>query len=137
MKEIPLLTVDCVIFNKNSVVLIRRKFNPFKGWYALPGGFVDKNESVENACSRELKEETGLEIKSKSLQLVGVYSNPKRDPRRHTVSVAFFGQIDTSKMQAGDDASSVELVKDWKNKNIAFDHMQIIKDALRLKKKQK
>jgi 8-oxo-dGTP diphosphatase len=137
MNKIPLLTVDCVVFNKDSVVLIRRSFEPFRGWYALPGGFVDINESVEEACSRELKEETGLEINSKSLQLIGVYSNPKRDPRRHTVSVAFLGQTDTNKMQAGDDASSVELVKDWKNKNIAFDHMQIITDASRLNKKQK
>ena len=81
MHKTPLLTVDCVVFNGDSVLLIRRAFEPFKGFLALPGGFVDIFESVEMACVRELKEETGLEIDAASLQLVGVYSDPNRDPR--------------------------------------------------------
>jgi 8-oxo-dGTP diphosphatase len=135
MHKTPLLTVDCVVFNRGGVVLIRRGFEPFKGWYALPGGFVDMGESVEVACARELKEETGLEIDSDSLQLVGVYSDPNRDPRKHTVSVTFLGESNMSNLQAGDDAVSVELVSDWVNKDIAFDHMKIIKDAWHLCKK--
>jgi len=129
MIKTPLLTVDCVVFNGDNVILIRRGFEPFKGEYALPGGFVDIGESVEAACARELKEETGLEVDKSSLRLIGVYSKPSRDPRNHTVSVAFLGESDLSNLQAGDDAASVELVADWKSKDIAFDHMQIIKDA--------
>jgi 8-oxo-dGTP diphosphatase len=135
MHKTPFLTVDCVVFHGDSVVLIRRGFEPFKGWYALPGGFVDIGESVEAACAREMKEETGLKIDDKFLRLIGVYSEPDRDPRSHTVSIAFLGESDMSNLQAGDDAVSVELVSDWINKDIAFDHMKIIKDAWHLRKK--
>tara|TARA_Y100000022_G_C13245297_1_gene374469 strand:- start:1438 stop:1869 length:432 start_codon:yes stop_codon:yes gene_type:complete len=127
--ETPLLTVDCVVFKGNRIVLIRRGCEPFKGEYALPGGFVDIGESVEDACIRELKEETGLDVKKDSLKLIGVYSKPGRDPRRHTVSIAYLGEADLNTLEAGDDAASVELVEDWVSKNIAFDHMKIIKDA--------
>lgn len=129
MIETPLLTVDCVVFKGNRIVLIRRGCEPFKGEYALPGGFVDIGESVEDACIRELKEETGLDVKKDSLKLIGVYSKPGRDPRRHTVSIAYLGEADLNTLEAGDDAASVELVEDWVSKNIAFDHMKIIKDA--------
>jgi 8-oxo-dGTP diphosphatase len=129
MFETPLLTVDCVVFDTDKVVLIRRGFEPFKNWYALPGGFVDIGESVEQACVRELKEETGLEIEINKLQLIGVYSDPSRDPRRHTVSVAFLGRSNLDTLQAGDDAISVHLVKDWRNKDMAFDHKKILEDA--------
>ena len=135
MIKTPLLTVDCVIFNGDNVILIRRGFEPFKGRYALPGGFVDVGESVEAACARELKEETGLEVDKGSLRLVGVYSKPNRDPRGHTVSIAYLGESNLSKLQAGDDAVSVELVADWESESIAFDHMEIIKDAWHLRKK--
>ena len=129
MIETPLLTVDCVVFEGNSVVLIRRGCEPFKGEYALPGGFVDIGESVEDACIRELREETNLKVDQNSLQLVGVYSKPGRDPRRQTVSIAYLAEANLDFLQAGDDASSVELVCDWKSNSIAFDHMKIINDA--------
>ena len=129
MYETPLLTVDCVVFNVDGVVLIRRRFEPFKGWYALPGGFVEIGESVELACTREMKEETGLEIDNSVLRLIGVYSDPSRDPRRHTVSIAFLGQSNLDKLRAGDDATHVEVVKNWRDKDIAFDHKKIIEDA--------
>ncbi len=128
MYRTPLLTVDCVLFSRGGLVLIRRRFEPFQGWYALPGGFVEIGESIEEACTREMKEETGLEIDNNSLQLIGVYSDPDRDPRRHTVSVAFLGQSNLDKLQAGD-AASVEVVKNWRVKDIAFDHKKIIEDA--------
>jgi 8-oxo-dGTP diphosphatase len=129
MNTAPLLTVDCVVFNDNGVVLIRRGFEPFKDWYALPGGFVEIGESVESACTREMKEETGLEIDKNALRLIGVYSDPDRDPRGHTVSVAYLGQSTLDKLKAGDDAISVEIVKNWREKDIAFDHKKIIVDA--------
>ena len=78
----PLLTVDCVVFNRRGeVLLIERKNQPFKGRFALPGGFVDVGETVEEACRRELMEETG--VTAGRLALVGVYSDPKRSARAH------------------------------------------------------
>ena len=134
MYKMPLLTVDCVVFDVDGVVLIRRGFEPFKGWHALPGGFVEIGESIEEACIREMKEETGLEIDKNVIRLIGVYSDPKRDPRRHTVSVAFLGQSNLDKLQAGDDAASVEVVRNWRKKDIAFDHKKILEDAWSLHK---
>jgi len=130
MNERPFLTVDCVVFHNGAVVLIRRAYDPFKGWYALPGGFVEVGETVEDACLRETREETGLIVKD--LRLIGVYSDPARDPRRHTVSVAFLGEADISSLKAGDDASAAELVVDWQHAEIAFDHKKILNDAWRL-----
>jgi len=127
--ETPRLTVDCVVFNADGVVLIRRGVEPYKGWFALPGGFVEIGESVEHACSREMEEETGLKIDSNVLKLIGVYSAPDRDPRRHTVSIAFLGHSNLETLQAGDDAAHVEVVKDWREINIAFDHKKIIENA--------
>ena len=84
----PALTTDCAIFDgAGRVLLIRRRNPPFKGAYALPGGFVELDESVDAACRREVLEEAGIELGD--LRLVGVYSDPGRDPRGHTVSVAF------------------------------------------------
>jgi len=127
----PGLTVDCVIFDLDRVVLIRRKHEPFAGQYALPGGFVEWGETVETACARELREETALEVHN--LRLVGVYSRPDRDPRGHTVTIAYLGEADVSRMRAGDDAAEVELVADWRSQHIAFDHAEIIAAAEKLR----
>jgi 8-oxo-dGTP diphosphatase len=129
MLKTPLLTVDCVVFYENSVVLIRRANDPYKNWFALPGGFVDIGETVEEACSRELKEETNLYIPEEDLTLVGVYSNPQRDVRNHIVSVVFMGQPYAKTPKPGDDATDVEFVVDWREKDLAFDHKKIIEDA--------
>src|SRR5512139_1202444 len=83
----PLLTVDTVIVYDGKLVLIRRKNPPFQGHFALPGGFVELGETVETAAVREAKEETGLDVEL--IRLLGVYSEPSRDPRGHTVSVIF------------------------------------------------
>ena len=127
----PALTVDCVVVEGDAVVLIRRKNQPFKGQYALPGGFVDWGETVEAACAREMREETSLQVRD--LKLVGVYSRPDRDPRGHTVTVAFTGEADLSAMKAGDDAAEVELVADWRGQKLAFDHREIVEAAMRLR----
>src|SRR5919106_428549 len=103
----PLLAADCVVFDtRGRVLLVRRKFPPFQGRYALPGGFVEVGERVEDAARRELEEETG--VKAGRLQLVGVYSDPKRDPRGHTCSVVFVTQIRSVKALAGDDAEAAD-----------------------------
>ena len=128
----PLLTTDCVIRDDGSrVLLIRRKNEPFKGVYALPGGFVDIGETVETACRREVREETGLNVDA--LRLIGVYSDPGRDPRGHTVSVAYAATLSHSQQpKPGSDAKSAEWVANWRELRLAFDHARIIADAERL-----
>jgi 8-oxo-dGTP diphosphatase len=125
------MTADAVIFSGESVILIKRKHEPFKDMFALPGGFMEEDENVETTCIREAKEETNLEIEN--LKLVGVYSRPGRDPRGRTVTAAFLAEAkDMSALKAGDDAKEVELVRDWKNTELAFDHRQIIEDAMKM-----
>jgi 8-oxo-dGTP diphosphatase len=127
----PALTTDCVVFDdRGRVLLIRRKFPPFEGGYALPGGFVEVGERTEDACRRELSEETGLEVGD--LRLVGVYSDPGRDPRGHTCSVVYLARIASAEPKAGDDAAAAEWVADWRAHPLAFDHAQIIADAEKL-----
>jgi len=123
------LTTDCVIFDGAArVLLIRRKNEPFKGAYALPGGFIDIGETTEAACRREVLEEAGIVVDR--LALVGVYSDPKRDPRGHTVSIAYTTRFaEAPSPRAGSDAEAAEWVKDWKTKKLAFDHALIIADA--------
>jgi 8-oxo-dGTP diphosphatase len=134
MPNTPLLTTDCVICDGDGrVLLIRRKNEPFKGAYALPGGFVDIGETVEAACRREVLEEAGVAVSE--LQLVGVYSDPRRDPRGHTVSVAYLARLpDTPKPKSGSDAEDAQWVKDWRGLDLAFDHAKIIADAEKIMK---
>ena len=119
---------------KKEVVFIRRKFEPYKGWLALPGGFVEIGETVEQSCVREIKEETGLDICINDLELVGVYSENLRDPRGHTVSIAFKCETGFNNLTAGDDALSVEVIDDWEKLDIAFDHKRILEDTFFHKK---
>lgn len=128
----PALTVDCVAIDGDGrVLLIRRGRPPFEGQYALPGGFVEVGETVEAACSRELEEETG--IVARDLRLAGVYSDPKRDPRGHTVAVVFLTRFSESQplARAGDDAAAAEWVADWAALPLAFDHARILAEVLR------
>ena len=126
----PALTVDCVAIDREGrLLLIRRKNPPYAGTYALPGGFVDVGETVEDACRRELMEETG--IKAGRLALIGVYSDPRRDPRGHTCSVAFLTRILHARPKAGDDAAGAQWVKPWSTLELAFDHARIVADARR------
>ncbi len=127
----PALTTDCVAIDaKGRMLLIRRGHPPFMGKYALPGGFVDVGETVEDACRRELMEETG--VKAGRLELIGVYSDPERDPRGHTCSVAFLARIARAAAKAGDDAAAAEWVEGWSKLELAFDHAKILRDARRL-----
>ena len=125
----PLLAVDCVATDaKGRVLLIRRGHPPFKGRWALPGGFVGLEETVEDACRRELLEETGLE--ARKLTLVGAYSAPGRDPRGPTVSIAFKTRLASTAPKAGSDAATAAWIDTWRNVVLAFDHAKIIADAL-------
>lgn len=122
----PAVTVDGLIFYGERIVIIKRKNFPFKGEYALPGGYVNYGETVENAVVREMVEEIGQP--PEDLKLVSVVSDPSRDPRGHTISVVFTGRISDPPV-AGDDASSVLLVypKEIIKKKMAFDHQDIIR----------
>ena len=123
----PTPTVDIVIACPGrGVVLIERANAPY-GW-ALPGGFVDYEESVENAAVREALEETGLEVELTGL--LGVYSDPKRDPRKHTISVVFTAKpLDASRLKASDDAKNADIFPlDALPAKLAFDHAVILDD---------
>jgi len=127
------LTVDITLFRKNEngyeILLIQRLNNPFQGHWALPGGFVDKDEELETAAKRELFEET--DIKLFQVKQIKAYGNPLRDPRGHTVSVAFFGETDrTAEAKAKDDAKNVRWFLIDELPVLAFDHAEIIRDAI-------
>jgi 8-oxo-dGTP diphosphatase len=125
----PKLTADGLILKDKKVLLIKRKNYPFKGKWALPGGFVEYNEKTEDTAMREVFEETGL--KTKINNLVGVYSDPNRDPRGHTVSVIYLLEICGGKLKGSDDASDAKFFDLNHLPKLAFDHNKIIKDALR------
>lgn len=124
----PRPTVDVVIETGGGIVLVRRK-NPPPGW-ALPGGFVDPGESVASAARREAKEETGLTVEL--TELLGVYSDPSRDPRGiYTVSVVFIGRAEGTP-KGGDDAAEARVFPlDALPPDVAFDHPVIIEDYRR------
>lgn len=128
----PSLTTDIFIFDDDlNFILIKRKNGPYKDYWALPGGFVDYGECVEDAAMREALEETSIDVELK--KLVGVYSNPSRDPRGHTVSITYTARGDMKKMNAADDACDIGIFKqeDLEKINLAFDHEKIINDCFK------
>lgn len=126
----PHLAVDCALFDENHrALLITRKNPPYQGRLALPGGFVDVGEKVEDACRRELMEETG--IVAQDLNILGVYSDPARDPRGHICSIVYAGSSPALEPRGGDDAVGVAWVANWREHELAFDHRKILEDAER------
>ncbi len=121
------LTVDAIIQYEGKIVLIKRLNEPYKGYYALPGGIVEYGERVEDAVLREVEEETGL--KGEIHSLVGVYSDPHRDPRGHFVSICFIVLPVGGELKAGSDAREVGLFSLDNLPKLAFDHEKMIKDA--------
>ncbi|MBQ4133790.1 MAG: NUDIX hydrolase [Desulfovibrionaceae bacterium] len=127
----PAPTVDIVLFDdKRGILLIERRFEPL-GW-ALPGGFVDYGEQLDHCAVREMKEETNLDVTVK--KLVGVYSNPIRDPRRHSITTAFWCECsELDRLQAGDDAGKARFFQlEELPEDIVFDHRIIIEDFLKI-----
>jgi 8-oxo-dGTP diphosphatase len=128
----PTPTVDTIIQRDSRILLVKRKNDPFKGYLVLPGGFVNEGERVEDAAKREVKEETSLNIEL--LDILGVYSDPTRDPRGHMISTVFIAKIsshnDKVDAVAQDDAAAIEWIslEVIDTRNVGFDHKRIISD---------
>lgn len=127
----PFPTVDVIIEINGGIVLIERK-NPPYGW-ALPGGFVDYGEPLEAAATREALEETSLEVSD--LQLLGCYSDPKRDERMHTISTVFIGTGSGTPCAADDALTLAVFEPDSLPEQLCFDHAKILDDYLQFKKR--
>ena len=127
----PSLTADIFIYDDElNFILIKRKNEPFKDCWALPGGFVEYGESVETAAIREAKEETSIDVELESL--INVYSKPDRDPRGHTVTVVYTAKGDFNTKNADSDAKDIGIFSKDKldTLEIAFDHKKIITDCI-------
>lgn len=124
----PFVTVDAIIELPEGIVIIERSNPPF-GW-ALPGGFVDYGESLEDAVKREAKEETNLDLTQ--IKQFHTYSNPQRDPRFHTIGTVFIAKA-KGKPKAGDDAAGLKVIKpsEIEKLDFAFDHKKILQDYLK------
>ncbi len=125
------VAVDGIIYHekKQAILVIKRKYPPFKDTWAIPGGMVNDGETVENALIREMKEETSLDVEPEAI--LGVYSDPKRDPRGHVISIVFITRWnENQEPQANDDAKEHSwLPLEYISKDkLAFDHHQILKD---------
>lgn len=134
--ERPSVTVDVVIFSildeELKVLLIKRKIWPYEGMWAIPGGFVKMDESLEEAAYRELAEETGVTSENVYLEQLYTFGHPKRDPRTRVITVAYFALVSADKInpQAADDAEDVGWFSVYHPPSLAFDHADILHYAL-------
>jgi len=131
-----LVTVDAVVFYRDSinnsyfVLLVKRGNQPYKGLYALPGGFAEMDELLVDAAKRELAEETG--ITEVSLEFLGVFDSPNRDPRDRNIAIAYSALVtENLKPIAGDDAAAAIWIPLSKLPQLAFDHLEIIENAMK------
>lgn len=130
------IAVDAIVFGYSkddgvSVLLIQRKYDPFKNAWAIPGGFVQENESLEQAVSRELMEETGVQLNY--LEQLYTFGDPDRDPRQRIISVSYFGLVKTSQfreLKASTDAENAKWYNINKTPPLAFDHKKILSVAI-------
>ena len=130
--EHPAVTTDCVIFTyedwKLKVLLVKRGGEPYKGEWALPGGFLRNDETAKEGALRELREETGLE--ASAVGELGVFSDPSRDPRERVITIAFYALVKPSEVEGGDDADEAAWFSIDELPQLAFDHADIINAAL-------
>jgi 8-oxo-dGTP diphosphatase len=121
------LTIDAIIFVNNKILLIKRKNEPFQNYWALPGGYIERDEEVSERVKKEVFEETSLSVTS--MKLLNIYSKPKRDPKQNISLVYIVETVGTA--QAGDDAEEARwfVLKKLPEK-LAFDHRQIIDDYI-------
>jgi len=121
----PLVAVDGLVLHEGKLVAVRRANDPFRGMPALPGGFVEQGETTESAVIREVREETGLE--TNVTRLVGVFSDPQRDPRGHVISIAYSLEGVGGHLAAGSDAAAILLLDPTDVPQMAFDHNEIVR----------
>lgn len=130
------ITTDIAVFGRSNkqtyLLLIQRANEPFKGAWALPGGFMDMDEDLETCAKRELREETGLKVES--LMQLHTFSAVDRDPRHRTISTVFVAELDTCpSIKAGDDAQNAKWFAINELPDLAFDHQEIVRMALKSK----
>ena len=132
----PMVSADSVVIRKGEILLTKRATDPFRGFWVLPGGLMDTGETIEETAVREIKEETGVDVKI--LKIVGVYSGAKRDPRGTTLTVCFLTKFVKGGGKTDGEASEVRFFSPSAlPKNIGFDHAKMIKDALSIMKNNK
>ena len=126
------VTADTVVFRRTEdklmVLLIKRGNEPYKGMWALPGGFVDVDEDVTTGALRELKEEAGIEVAE--IHQLACYSKPRRDPRAPVLTIAHYAFTDSAEVNAGDDAAEARWFDTAALPDLAFDHKEIITDGV-------
>jgi len=130
------MTADIIVEKDDNIVLIKRKNEPYKGCWEMPGGFVEENETVEETALREVTEETSLKVKLKGI--LGVYSDLKRDPRGRVATVLFITEAVGGELRAASDAEDARWfdVNDVDADSLAFDHPKIFRDYLKWKKQK-
>ena len=131
----PAVTADCVVITSETeprVLFIERGGEPYKGQWAIPGGFLNMDETVAHCSERELEEETGIVLTG--MQLVGIYSDVERDPRGRVLTVAYAAMTTMPEANAGDDAAAAKWWPLNALPQLAFDHDKILEDAKRVMK---
>jgi len=131
MSKKVVVTSDVIVEKGDKILLEIRGVEPFKGMFCLPGGKHEKNEKIEETAIREVKEETSLDVEL--TDILGVYSDVKRDPRFHSISVVFIAKVKSGTAKAGSDAVDVKWIKikDVDFNKLAFDHAKIINDYIK------
>jgi ADP-ribose pyrophosphatase YjhB (NUDIX family) len=136
MRKFPLPVVDGILLENGRICLVKRAGTPFRGSWVLPGGFVENGETLETAAVREFFEETGL--RTKVTGLAGVHDDPKRDPRGHAISMAFFLKRAGGSLRTSSETSDVRFFPVGRiPRNVGFDHRRIIKDALKVYRRRR
>jgi 8-oxo-dGTP diphosphatase len=133
----PYLAIDAVVIKNKKILLMKRRNEPFKDYWAIPGGFVERGETLKEAVKREALEETGLEVSPK--KIIGVYDDPKRDSRGHVIALAFLCTPKGGKLRPQpEEVSDVKFfsVQEIRKLKIAFDHRKIIKDGLKIMRRK-
>ncbi|MFX1263069.1 MAG: NUDIX domain-containing protein [Promethearchaeota archaeon] len=130
MRRNPSPTVDVAVIDGEKLLLVKRGRDPYKGSWALPGGFVEFGEKVEETAVREVLEETGVRITLEAI--LGVYSDPRRDPRGHTITTVFIAWPVAGEPVGGDDAAEASWIdmKSLETEMLAFDHSRIVEDLI-------